>query len=630
MRRELSQIREEYKQRHAHFAACATRFYEQGRRIENFRGLTFGIAFIGLIVYFTQGIVIAGAVGGTGLFGFGWLVVTHRRVLEKESHARRFALVNEHGLKRCEGNWHDLPRAGTNFAPKNHEYADDLDLFGVASLYQRLAVAHTRFGQQTLASWIASPAPLGEIHARQKAVLELAGETELRQRVEAEGMALVEKRAGESAQLTDGPNPARLLAWVKEPQRLQTVMWSSLSVLGPLAVLATIFGMSWYDLPGWAWAIPVLGNVLLLKAASPATSDAFAAVSTTEGAFLRYGALLEILEQHQPKCAWLREKHDSLLSEQGDLPSTVMRRFRRIVSWYDLRHNGMAYPFINALLLWDIHCTIALEKWKTSAGHNLDRWFDAIGKYEALSSLAGLYADDPDASLPEVLGPEIQDGALVAQAVGHPLLSAAQRVKNDVTEFGPGQALLITGSNMSGKSTFLRTLGVNAVLAFMGGPVIARTFSVPLCKLGTSIRISDSLRTGVSHFYAEVQRLAAIVEHASHSDLPVLFLLDEVLHGTNSRERQIGARWVLAELLRHRAFGIVTTHDMELCRLPEALMASVRQHHFREIEAGGEMSFDYLLRSGPVLSGNALRLMRRVGLAVPLEDTMASSPPLEG
>jgi DNA mismatch repair ATPase MutS len=171
---------------------------------------------------------------------------------------------------------------------------------------------------------------------------------------------------------------------------------------------------------------------------------------------------------------------------------------------------------------------------------------------------------------------------------------------------------------MSGKSTFLRTLGVNAVLSFMGGPVIAHELTIPLCTLGTSIRVSDSLKSGISHFYAEVQKLASVVQASQKNDTIVLFLLDEVLHGTNSRERQIGARWVLAELLARHAFGVITTHDMELCRLPDELMRSVRQHHFREDARDGKMTFDYLLREGPVTSGNALRLMRQVGLAVPI------------
>lgn len=595
-----------------------------GRRIENFRGLSFAGAVVFGALYFLRDDWMFGALALALALAFLWLVQHHARVLEKESHARRFALVNQHGLKRTNGDWHDLPKSGSNFAPENHEYAGDLDLYGVASLYQRISVAHTRFGQTMLADWIAQPAGLAELQARQQAVLELADATEFRQKLEAEGMALVEKRAGDSAQLSDGPNPARLLAWARSPKGLGSIAFRVLPWLAPLAVLAGIIGSVWWGLPPYAWIAPLLLNLILLRAAGPITSDAFAAVSTTEGAFLRYGTLLQLLEEHDPKTAWLKERKAALLAKEVR-PSAVMRRFRTIVSWYDLRHNGMVYPFVNALLLWDIHCTRALENWKAGAGEHLEKWFETIGQYEALSSLAGLFADDPDACLPQVIAHDEPGATLRATRLGHPLLPSHSRVKNDVDAFGPGSALLVTGSNMSGKSTFLRALGVNAVLAFMGGPVIAAQLTIPTCTLGTSIRISDSLRSGVSHFYAEVKRLAQIVEHCHQDERPVLFLLDEILHGTNSRERQIGARWVLAELLQHRAFGVITTHDMELCRLPEALMTSVRQHHFREIERSGEMSFDYLLRSGPVTSGNALRLMQRVGLGVPLEESSGLS-----
>jgi DNA mismatch repair ATPase MutS len=281
----------------------------------------------------------------------------------------------------------------------------------------------------------------------------------------------------------------------------------------------------------------------------------------------------------------------------------------------------MAYPFINAILLWDLHCTRALEKWKTDVKDEVERWFEVIGEFEAISSLAGLHADEPRSCVPVIEENAAGKSAYFqASGLGHPLLPPRGRVENDVESLSVGHALLVTGSNMSGKSTFLRSLGVNAVLAFAGGPALATRLSLPVCQLGTSIRISDSLKSGVSHFYAEVQKLAHVVQLTEQGKYPVLFLLDEVLHGTNSRERQIGARWVLAELLKRGAFGVITTHDMELCRLPDELMSRVRKHHFREIVQNGEMSFDYTLRSGPVTSGNALRLMHRVGLKVPLPE----------
>lgn len=616
----LSNAEKLYKERHQKFSAAADEFEGRSARIGNFRGLSFALFAVSTGVFLSKNIALAGLVALGALAVFAWLVQHHGKIIEKEAHQRRYAIVNEHALLRITGKWHDLPRAGISFAPKEHGYSEDLDLFGTGSLYQRVSVAHTRYGQATLAAWLSEPARLDEIRARQDAVLELSPELEFRQSLEAEGMALVEKKRGRVGQLTDGPNPLRLLSWVTAaPKIAGNLPVVALSWLLPIATVSGIVAHSIFAATPLSWIVPLALSILLLSITKEACSETFGAVSTTEGAFLRYGALLSILESRKPTSPWLALRMEKLLSQKGTRPSEVMRQFRTLVTWFDVRYNGMAYPFINAVFLWDIHCTRALENWKRHVGNDLSRWFEVIGDVEALASLAALHSDDPGASIPNVVDAEHGAG-LIAVGLGHPLLAARGRVTNQVDELKPGQALLVTGSNMSGKSTFLRALGVNAVLAFAGGPVIAKSLQIPLCRLGTSIRVSDSLKSGVSHFYAEVQKLALVVTTTEDTTLPVLFLLDEVLHGTNSRERQIGARWVLAELLQKGAFGVITTHDMELCRLPDELMTRVRQHHFRENVKDGEMTFDYTLRQGPVTSGNALRLMQKVGLNVPLEN----------
>jgi DNA mismatch repair ATPase MutS len=292
-----------------------------------------------------------------------------------------------------------------------------------------------------------------------------------------------------------------------------------------------------------------------------------------------------------------------------------MRQFRRIVSWFDLRHNGLVHPFINALLMWDIHCVLRLEQWQTRVGGRVRMWFSAIGEVEAISSFAGLAHDEPTFCDAEILdGP----ARFHAQCLGHPLISDEIRVDNDVGPLNSGAALLVTGSNMSGKSTLLRSMGLSAVMGLAGCPVCARRLTLTPVTLVTSVRVSDSLEAGVSRFYAEVAKLKRAVDTATQGS-SVLFLLDEILHGTNSRERQIGARWVLSELLANSAVGAVSTHDEALCRLGGDLQTSVLQVHFQESVNGDVMSFDYKLRPGPVRSGNALRLMRTVGLDVPLE-----------
>jgi DNA mismatch repair ATPase MutS len=324
--------------------------------------------------------------------------------------------------------------------------------------------------------------------------------------------------------------------------------------------------------------------------------------------------MLEQLEQLQVDSKLLQRLKQELLS--GALrPSSAMKDFRSKVSWFDLRHSGLVHPFAAILLLWDVNCVLALEQWQKVSGRGVRGWFEALGELEALSSLAGLAYDEPGYSFPELA----EEGAcFVATGLAHPLIDGDKRVSNDVALDVAGQALLVTGSNMSGKSTLLRSMGLSIVLGFAGAPVAADALRVGPCRLCTSTRISDSLEGGVSHFYAELSKLRQVVE-STHGQLPVFFLLDEILHGTNSLERQVGARWVLAELLKRGALGVVTTHDMELCRLPEALMAHVTQVHFRESVTDERMSFDYKLRQGPVTAGNALRLMRLMGLNVPLE-----------
>lgn len=639
-----------YDERAQSARARADEFAARGRRIGNLRGVTFLTFLVSGGIFLAEGGWIAASVAALGLASFFVLVTRHDRVLAQEEDARRRTLLNEHAQKRVSGAWHDLPTGKPEQPPAQHPYALDLDLFGRGSLVQRLGVAHTRYGQARLASWLLAPASLAEIQARQEAVRELAPELDFRQSFEADGLALGTRTRSGRVELTDGPDPSVLLQWISSGADLPGgSLLHVASYLLPLGTGAGLLGTFQFGLHPALWLGPLLLGLAALTWSRQATSETFAAVSTTEGAFLRYGSMLARLEAWQAQSPWLRQRTGALAPITDEaaasksrpsqklsspkLPSQVMARFRALVGWYDLRHNGMVYPFVNALLLWDIHCTRALLRWRGSARGDIERWFDVIGEVEALSSLAGLLHDEPNASLPSVqeAGVRIQ-----AQRLGHPLIASERRVENDVPPFGPGEALLITGSNMSGKSTFLRALGTNLVLAFAGGPVCAKELSAPLCRIGTSIRVADSLSAGVSHFYAEVQKLRAVVE-ATKDRQPVLFLLDEILHGTNSRERQIGARWVLAELLSHGAFGIVTTHDMELCRLTPELMEHVDQYHFREdlvrasegtaSPASEEMAFDYKLRPGPVTSGNALRLMRRAGLAVPVPPDESPHPP---
>lgn len=589
----------------------------RSRLLGNFRGLSFSALLVSL-GYFLFG---SNSVGGWLALALGvvflLLVARHGRVIDAEDHARRLSLVNERAEARIDGRFAGLPDLGLGLVGPEHPYAGDLDLFGSGSLFQRLSVAHTHFGKGTLADWLAHFASLTEIAERQAAVRELASALGFRQEFEAQAMALSERRREGKTEIQSSPDPESFLRWIEAPAELAgKPLVLALAWLLPVLTFGGIAAHWFANQSPLYWVAPLLVGLAVLARYQKTCTDTFNAVSTTEGAFLRYGDLLALIEGLEPNSPWLVARRATLTASNRPevSASRTMRRFRNLVSWYDLRHNGMVYPFVDGLLLWDIHCSAALERWKRDVGPRARAWFAVIGELEALSSLAGFLHDEPDAVFPTLT----DDSSLEAKALGHPLIARSKRITNDLDAFAPGQALLVTGSNMSGKSTFLRALGINTVLAFSGAPVIAASLTLPRCVLGTSIRISDSLLSGTSHFFAEVKKLAHVVQ-LSKGETPVLFLMDEVLHGTNSRERQLGARWVLAELLRDSAFGILTTHDEGLCELPPELMPRVRQHHFRENVADGEMTFDYCLRQGPVTSGNALRLMRQVGLDVPLE-----------
>lgn len=616
--RSIRERLEQYESRIRIAEAEVERLSARSRLVSNLRGLSFGAGVICLITALSgTSPELTAPLAIAALATFAVLVLVHARVIDAQDLAERRVDVNRDAAYRLRHEFRSLSDTGEGLCPADHAYAADLDLFGSGSLFQRLSVARTRFGRERLAQLLLAPSPLEEARRRQQAVRALAADLELRQNFEAHALGLSGVRRDRDAKIRvrSAPNPEPLLRWAESSP---TLLFDPLSVWGarivPVLTLAAVVGHVSFDTPLSYVGLSLVLHVFLILRSARETGRVFNAVSSAEGAFLRYGTLLEIIENLDTSDPLLRGLKERLRTGKG-LPSEAMARFRRWVGWFDLRHNGLAHVFVNLFTLWDIHCTVGLERWQQAAGKQLREWFDVIGWFEALSSFASFAADEPGLCYPEL----IEDGArFEASGLAHPLLDPDRRVANDVVLPGPGSALLITGSNMSGKSTLLRSMGVATVLALAGAPVTAQRLRISRLTLCTSIRIADSLERGISHFFAEILRLKSVVD-AARGDYPVLFLLDEVLHGTNSRERQIGARWLLAELLRRGALGAISTHDQELCRLPDELMEKVSLVHLRESVENGQMTFDYRVYPGPVVSGNALRLMRQVGLEVPLE-----------
>jgi hypothetical protein len=398
-------------------------------------------------------------------------------------------------------------------------------------------------------------------------------------------------------------------------------------VLVPLTAVTFVASRllaSTYPVLASLWVVPlVLQSVCLVALYGPA-ARLVQAVSSRETPFGRYRALFELVET-QTWSAPVLSARTALLQKggsEGRSASQEIAALERIISFADLRHNTVVHFVANIFLLWDLWCAIALERWRARCGPRVGAWLASLGEVEALASLATLLREHPDWSMPEVAEglPRIE-----VEGLGHPLIGKEQRVANDVALAAreseadqlPGHALLVTGSNMSGKSTWLRSIGLCAVLALAGAPVCARRASLTPLRTWTSMRIRDDLADGVSHFYAELRRLKEVVVAADQGP-DVLFLLDEILHGTNSRERIVGARHVVTELVEKGAIGAVSSHDLGLADLEERSRGRVRNVHFRETVEGDVMSFDFRLREGVVDTSNALRLMRGVGLDVPL------------
>jgi ABC-type multidrug transport system fused ATPase/permease subunit len=536
--------------------------------------------------------------------GFIALVAAHARVHEAAERAKAALRFHERGLARLDDQWRAFTNDGARFAREDHPYADDLDIFGPASLFQRIDATETRFGELRLEAWLSAasePVDLEAIRARQAAVKDLAPRSLFREQLSAEGVA------------EEKPDPSPFLAWAEGAAPFEAASrWKMIALALPALVVAGACAAEFTPVSRWAWFIPFALERLVAVMTARHVGGIVEAVSSKQRAFARFGAMLATIEREPFESPRLRALQAKLRASGADA-TREMARLERLLSFLDARNNEVWRFIIGPVLLWDLNCAIALEAWRTRAGKHARAWLEVIGEVEALASFAGLAFERPEHTFPEIAA----EPRFEAVALGHPLIDAKKRVDNDVALHGPGAVLVITGSNMSGKSTLLRAIGVNAVLALAGGPVCAKRLTLGPLRLASSMRVRDSLSEGVSRFYAEVRKLKAVMERARASRIPAtLFLLDEVLHGTNSRERLIGARAIVRELVACGAMGGVSTHDLALGDLETELPGSAINVHFEEQVEGDKMTFDHKLRSGVVQSSNALRIMKMVGIDV--------------
>jgi hypothetical protein len=547
-------------------------------------------------------------------------VVLHRRARREERWHAALASVAREGLLRIGRDWEalrsSLPAAERDHPEPepDHAYAHDLDVLGTASLIHLAGPVASERGRQLLRSWLLAPAAAEEVRARQGAVRELAPVAELRAEITALGRSV-------AADVSHGIE--HLIGWAEGEPWILGQRWLRVAswVLPPL-VLAGIVAQLVLGAPA-LWLLPAVPQLIAYRRIGRWAGPTFGEAERGSGSLRGLVPQLAALDGLHWEDARLRSLEGRLRT--GERRAHVhLERLVRLLDTVESRRN-VVYAVLSPLLLLDAHLGVALDRWRAANGRSVRDWIEAAGEWEALSALATLAHDHPTWCYPMLVeGPEAptsgaSHGTFTARALGHPLLHPDLCVRNDVGIGPAGTFLFVTGSNMSGKSTLLRAVGANAVLAAAGAPVCCDELRLPPVRVHTCMRVHDSLAEGVSLFMAELLRIKEIVEAVDAPDArSVLYLLDEILHGTNAVERRVAARGVLRHLLAARAIGAVSSHDLELADHPD-LHAAARAVHFTERvevdpEHGTRLSFDYRLREGIATTRNALELLRAVGL----------------
>jgi len=535
---------------------------------------------------------------GLPVTGFAVLVAVHRRTRAALALVRRSIDFYQRGLARIDERWRGTGVSGERFRDPHHAYVDDLDLFGRGSLFELLCTCRTRLGEDRLAAWLASPATPDEIRARQSAAAELGTAIDLR-----EDLA----RLGEQARSEiDG---GRIVAWATAPAVLASHALRAVAAVLGLAAFAGL--IAWGAGYGPAWLVILIVLELPVHAMTHLrTVRVLKDVEEPARALDLVAALLARVDHERPTSPRLATLALGITAA-ADGPVHAIRRLQRLVDLLDSQRNPLFAPIALATL-WPTQIAFGIEAWRRRHGASVPHWLETLSELEALVAIGTYTVEHPEDAVPAIVsgGPTLD-----AEALGHPLLPAARCVRNDVRLGTDCAVLVVSGSNMSGKSTLLRAVGVNVVLAQMGAPVRAARLQMSPLTVGASIRTLDSLAEGTSRFYAEITRLRQLVDLTAGSR-PLLFLLDEILHGTNSHDRRIGAEAVVRGLLRRGAIGIVTTHDLALATIADDPATRARNVHFADHVQDARMVFDYRMREGIVTHSNALALMRAVGLEV--------------
>ncbi len=516
-------------------------------------------------------------------------------------HNRQLIQINKDELLVLEHTWSQFEN-GAALLPKEHPYANDLDIFGSASLYQYINRTTSANGRSVLAGWLLYPAAVAGIAERQLAVKELNGRSDWRQSLQAFGR---EKNIQESTQ-------EKLAAWLKEPASLtSTLFWSAARWIIPVIMIAmitlNIAGIISDPLRNLFLLASGLLAWFIARRVMPVHNNLSKIVDEME-ALQESIAHIEISSFESP----LLKRLQAVFGQQGYSASGEMKKLKKILERLDLRFNPVVFVPLAIFLQWDLQQVLELEKWKKRNREQLQQWLDTLGNFEALNSFSTLSFNNPGWCFPTFKEAHF---FIEGSKIGHPLINPNKRVDNDISIHKKGELMLITGSNMAGKSTYLRSIGINVVLAMAGAPVCTETFSLSPVQLISSMRIADNLEESTSTFYAELKKLKAVIDRVNNNE-KIFILLDEILRGTNSLDRHTGSVALVKQLIRHEAAAIIATHDVELAKLKTAFSENILNYHFDVQVNNDELYFDYRLKEGICTSLNASILMKKIGIEI--------------
>ena len=555
-------------------------------KISNFRLLSFVSATAFVIAAFTAGYAILfGVLAVISLVLFIYLVLKHDKFIKSRQYCTLLSGINEASLKRLHGEWASFSDEGKDFADDSHRYSQDLDIFGSNSLFQMINTAVTYKGRHVLKEFLAGkPDTAKDIYMRQEAIQQLASKLGWRQRFQSEALTA----SGNMG------NPEKLVNWADDTNKKYLKPWLIYIIrIAPIVTLVLcILAFALHLIPVYIPILALIAQFAALAIKKKKRHKTFAIADNFANDIRIYYKMLRQIEKQQFTSQYLKKTKDSMNNHERLRPSRQLDKLSKIIDSMSNRYTPF-YVIFNTLILWDFQNMVALEKWKETCGKYIESWLNAAAEFEALSSLAIISHDHPEWVMPVFT--ESDTSIFEAENMGHPLLTLS-RINNNLRLSNPEKVLLITGSNMSGKSTLLRTAGINLVLAYSGAPVCAEAFRASIMDIYTCMRVSDNLGKSISSFYAELLRIKTVVSEAEAGS-NIFFLLDEIFKGTNSKDRHTGACVLINKLSRTRAIGLVSTHDLELCSL-ESENPKIKNYHFQESFANDKIFFRFQTTSG--------------------------------